>query len=643
MTLLVPLGLLALLSLPVLVVFYLFRPDPRQQASTTYFLWKEAVPESLGGKFAQRLRSNPLLWLQILLLILLALYLARPAVPWTSQAPETERLVLVVDLSASMRAGGAFLQAQRRAGEAIEELLGFRLTGGTPEVMLIAVDSEPRVVVPFTKDQADLKRGLESLQLTDQPDQAETLRPFLQSLIKAQRAQVWLFSDRLPEELHIEGLQFTSVAVGTNDNVGVTSFSVRNPDPDRSLDRPFMYARIDNFSEEAQTRILRLEKMNSNSPGSVEALVYEKSILLASKSGQTFVESLSSARLHPTETSLFRLTVAPTTGDKPDIFNTDDVAFSVVAPFNTERVLVCTGPGVKGSFLLRAIAAAQGIKVVDSEQLLSQSAPPSVDLYLAQAGMDIPSKLRVRSVFYIAPDPDPKAAKISPLHAPDPNAPLIAQSGIEWIRQRVQITDLSPLRADETVLLESNGQPALTLSGLAQGRPSLHWRFSPAYSSLPLTPALPLLVGRFIDEYSRVSGVPSAGSITTSSYLQRPSGHFWQGTLQLSPSGGQLESRIATQTASAESKVAPGTPWVGFYTLSSSKRSEYLAVNLFSHRESSLQRHFEDSVFATETHPEATVRTGSEVRYRGIGHPILGGILLLLLLEAAVFLRRGRP
>ena len=71
MSLLSPWGLWWLLSLPLLVTFYLFRPEPRRRPSTTFFLWKTSAPDSQGGVYANRLRGNPLMWLQLLALLLL--------------------------------------------------------------------------------------------------------------------------------------------------------------------------------------------------------------------------------------------------------------------------------------------------------------------------------------------------------------------------------------------------------------------------------------------------------------------------------------------------------------------------------------------------------------------------------------------
>lgn len=638
MTLLAPLALAGLLSLPILVLFYLFRPEPRQQSSTTYFLWKEAAPESQGGKFAGRLRHNPLLWIQLLLLLLFVLFLARPAVPWISRAPQGERLVIVIDQSASMRAGGAFERARKSAKDAVEDLLGFRLVGGTPEVMLISVDSQPHVLVPFTKDRQKLIRGLDQLQQTDIPDQLETMRPFLASLVKSHKATLWLFGDHLPEDLKLAGLQYTSVADKTDDNCAIMSFSVRNPDPERSLDRPFLYARVENFSDTAQQRVVKLEKLDRDNPGSVEALVLEKNLLLPAQSGQTLVEVVSSARLHPTDTTLFRLTLSPVSGSPRDLLESDDVAYCVVPPFNADRVLVALAPQVKSAFLLRAVAAAHGSKVISVKELLAQRDPTPIDLYLGPVGSPPPASLKVRSIFYLAPPP-PKDSQASALRVPDPGAPLVKDSGIEWVRQRVEVTDKSPLLADETVLLDSNQGPALTLSGTAGGQPALHWRFPLSHSSLPLSPALPLLVGRFIDGYSRVTGVPAAGSITTTSVMSRPAGRVWSGPLKLEPVVGDASNSVDTP---AEAGLVRLAAQQGLYLLKADEHSEFLAVNLFSNQESKLPRTYRDANFEPE-HGQSSGKIVDETRYRQVGTPLLALALLLLLIEAAVFLKRGRP
>lgn len=645
MTLLAPGALVGLILLPLLVVLYLFRPDPRQLGSTTYFLWKAAAPDSQGGTFARRLQSNPLMWLQLLFLLLLVIYLARPSTPWKSQVPISEKVVILLDRSASMGAGDAFSKAKQRAREAVDEMLGFRLAGTSPDVMLVALDSEARVLVPFTKDKAQLERALDRLRQSHRPDKLQEMGPFVRSLIKSHKARVWLFSDHCPEPLQVGGLQFTSMAPEGENNVGLVSFSVRQPEPERGRKRPFLYARAENFSPQAQQRILTLEKMSLDSPDRVEAVVSEQNLLLAAHSGQTLVEPLPATRFDPEQPAIFRLRLSPVPGQAQDLLPVDDIAYCVVPPFEKDRILVAVGEGVKSPFLLQAVSATSGVRVVKLQELSSQASPPTVDLLISTPEEALQPTPSVRSRFVLAP-PVKDNTPVERLSLGEARAPLVSESGVEWTRLKAQISDRSPLEPGEMLLLKTDSSPALTLSGLEKGLPTLRWRFPLSRSSLPLSTALPVVVGRFVDRYSRSETVSMEGSVSTEQSVERPSGHRWRGPLLLTPlttTARNLEEE-RTVEESASNFGSPGA--VGVYRLEApeEEKARPLAVNLFSIAESELPRDSNDALYESGETSEVQARTlKSETQYREVGVPLLVIALILLLLEGFWFLKRGRP
>lgn len=647
MTLLSPLALLGLLALPLVVVFYLFRPQPRRRKSTTYFLWKAAAPDSQGGSFAKRLQQNPLLWLQLLIVLLLILFLARPSLPWRTTATRDGRVIVVIDRSASMNSADAFSLAKQEATKAVNQMLGFRLSGNNPEVMLLAVDSSPQVVVPFTKDRESLLSAIDQLPLTDVPDQLSGMAGFLRSLIKTHKARVWIFGDHLPEELRLPGVQFTSCATTMTPNVGVVSFSVRQPDPTRGQKKPFLYCRLENFSETALQRVVRLEKMQPDNPAAVEALVMERSLLLAAKSGRTLSEPIPAARLEAARSSIFRLTVSPPSGEPEESFQSDDRSYSVAPPYLSDKVLVAHTKGLNTPFLLRAIASYSSIKVVSTDQLVNQPDPPVVDLLLTPNEASVPANIKFRSRFLVSPGAPSKDAPVGRLVVAQQSAPLVAQTGVEWTRLKVQVTDDTALQSDETVLLKTARGPALTLKGVSQGLPTLHWRFPLSHSSLPLSPALPIVVGRFIDQYSRATSVPTNGSVTTSHAMRRPVGGAWQGVLDLEPLVGNALELDQVEAVSKESESLPLLRRTGVYKLKvkDSELSESLAVNLFSVSESSLPQDTEDLFFPLEddTVEVESLSSSEEIQYRNVGLPFLLLAFIIVLLEAGVFLKRGRP
>jgi hypothetical protein len=100
MILLAPLGLLGLLSLPVIYLIHLLRGTRRRQVVSATFLWVDLPPAPSGYSRRRLPPLTLLLLLQLLAAALASLALARPAL---SSAP-ARHLALVIDASASMQA-----------------------------------------------------------------------------------------------------------------------------------------------------------------------------------------------------------------------------------------------------------------------------------------------------------------------------------------------------------------------------------------------------------------------------------------------------------------------------------------------------------------------------------------------------------
>ncbi|MEM6931433.1 MAG: BatA domain-containing protein, partial [Myxococcota bacterium] len=102
MNVLAPTGFLLALAAVPLVAMYFLRIRRRRIPVSSMLPWHQLRrSEQLASPF-QRFRNHWLLWLQLLLLALLVLALARPFV-MTAEAPFASR-ILVIDTSASMAA-----------------------------------------------------------------------------------------------------------------------------------------------------------------------------------------------------------------------------------------------------------------------------------------------------------------------------------------------------------------------------------------------------------------------------------------------------------------------------------------------------------------------------------------------------------
>lgn len=142
MTLLAPLGLLALLTLPVILILHMLRERRRRVVVPSLLLW-QLVPRRQQAQRRRRLPLTLLLLLHLLAAALLAFALARPQWPLNLFGSATN-LALIVDTSTSMAApagGGTRLDAARARAR---ELIGAIDAGGS--VTLIAAGTQARVL-----------------------------------------------------------------------------------------------------------------------------------------------------------------------------------------------------------------------------------------------------------------------------------------------------------------------------------------------------------------------------------------------------------------------------------------------------------------------------------------------------------------
>ena len=145
MTLLAPLGLLALITLPLIVLLHLMRERRRRYVVPSLLLW-QLMPRRQQAQRRRRLPITLLLLLHLLAAALLAAALARPQ--WfTTLLGREQHLAIIIDTSASMAAPAGRLStssrldvARTRARARIAEL------GGRDTLSLIVAGSEAHLL-----------------------------------------------------------------------------------------------------------------------------------------------------------------------------------------------------------------------------------------------------------------------------------------------------------------------------------------------------------------------------------------------------------------------------------------------------------------------------------------------------------------
>lgn len=251
MNFLAPGAFLLAATLPVVVVFYLLKRKRVVQLVPSTMLWQKFLSETQASAPFQRLRHNWLLIIQLLLLLIAILALARPYFAGTSKGGRI--VVAILDGSASMQSidetPTRFEEARKQALQLVESL--------HPEdkmVVLLAAGSTEVKQSP-TGEKAALRRAIESCQASDSPTRLNEALKLAETLIQNNiKAEIHLFSDGATDSLadfQNKDLPVVFHAAGTRHaNVGIVNLDVR-PNPNDPVQRA-VFATILNASTNQQ-------------------------------------------------------------------------------------------------------------------------------------------------------------------------------------------------------------------------------------------------------------------------------------------------------------------------------------------------------------------------------------------------------
>jgi Ca-activated chloride channel family protein len=249
MTLLAPVGMWFLLALPVIFILYIIQSRYRPLVVASLLLWKRMTRDLEAEASWRRPRWDVLLALQLLVALLAALALARPAI----LGGGNQHLVIVVDTSASMTARD--VQPTRFA--AARQQVADTVSAAAPDarISLVAAGARPRVVVEDGSP-ANVIAALDVLQTESTPgDMPSALRMAagLAAPAAADGSQVVAITDGAFDlELPSQAVPVSFKLVGgSGQNLAVTEVTLRRP-IDRA-DYLAGYARVVNFGSEVRS------------------------------------------------------------------------------------------------------------------------------------------------------------------------------------------------------------------------------------------------------------------------------------------------------------------------------------------------------------------------------------------------------
>jgi uncharacterized membrane protein len=245
------------LSLP-LVLLYFLKVRRRERRVSSLLLWEAVVRDREASTFFQRLQRDPLLVLQILALLALALALARPIA--TVMGEGARKVVVVLDVSASMKARDV---SPSRFDVARAEAAGLvRRLGEAAEVMVLEAGVQPTVTAPLSRDHDRALAAIRGAHARDLPNHLPEALGTARALVGADpRAEIHVFTDGasvLPPTADSSDPRVRWTPIGRRGhNVGVTNLAVR-----KSYSGSFEYqafVSLVNYTAEPQTFQFSLE------------------------------------------------------------------------------------------------------------------------------------------------------------------------------------------------------------------------------------------------------------------------------------------------------------------------------------------------------------------------------------------------
>ncbi len=329
-----PWALLALASIPTILVLHSLRPRRPKVVLSTTSMWREALRERQRGLGLQKLLKDLSLLLLLLFALLTSIGLADPR--WLTRTTERSDVVLVLDVSASMKArsdsglttGSRFAAAKRQAARIIDTL---------PEdgrLLIMTSGRAPVLRSGFETDRQRLHRQLEAVRPTDESGQPRSALELALALLRnREQGRVYFLTDgAFDESVDFKTPQIEYRLIGgPSRNVAITRFDFR---PEVGAEDRFqMLLTLRNYTEETL-----------NVPVTVTldgTRLMEQTVELALEEKKTLVmpfRGLAAGRAHA------RI-------DVDDDLEGDNEAFAVIATDERLRVLLFS----KGNFYLESV------------------------------------------------------------------------------------------------------------------------------------------------------------------------------------------------------------------------------------------------------------------------------------------------
>lgn len=574
MSFLAPMAFAFAAAIPVVVVFYLLKRKRVVKLVSSTLLWQRFLAETQASTPFQRLRHNWLLVLQILLLALVILALARPY--FSGNVVGGRLFVVILDASASMQSRdddpSRFERARREALALVDSL------HESDQMVLFLAADHAEVKQSPTSSKSALRRAIGACQVSDAPTRLGEAFKLAQPLVKDRvDAEIHLYSDGAAPDLtefEHEGLRVMFHRAGSRArNAGVVSLDVR-PHPEDPARRA-VFAGIAN----ASTNRIEAEVELRFNDGLIEtrpvALGPRETVPLVFTTGQS-------------EDGVFEVRLVL----DDDLEADNQASVLSLLPEPVDVLLVTRG----NRFLQRALVAVGNTRVAVAS-----------DLTDAAEGFDVTVLDDVLPTAW--PSNSVLAVRTAPAGALEVTGRQEAPPIVDWVTthpllrlvslDNVQITEALAATTPSWAVpvVEAPGAP-LVLAG-ELGRQRVVWiAFDLLQSSWPLRVSFPMFIANALDWLNPATARRGDRLVTAGSPLR------WQAPADVTNATVRLpdgSERIVPIPAGSGMLVFGDTGRQGVYRLQAGTNAVAFCVNLLDAQES-------------DTTPQAELRFGRYAR-----------------------------
>jgi len=159
-----PLGLLFLALAGPIILFYLLKLRREEMTVSSNLLWRKVLEDRQANAPWQKLHKNWLLFLQLFLLLLLAVVLSKPF--FESEAQASGNLIVLLDSSASMQATDVSPSRFAKAKDEVNSLIDGM--GSGDRMTLVLMHSFPEVLATATNNKSELKNALDKAKVSNE-------------------------------------------------------------------------------------------------------------------------------------------------------------------------------------------------------------------------------------------------------------------------------------------------------------------------------------------------------------------------------------------------------------------------------------------------------------------------------------------